>query len=183
MGPVAVRHYRDVAASAAIWASGRAIRDLHAMFSGRTDDWRAERVLDDALALIRQPYRDDMAPEDAAALCWFVRNSHLFRLELDQNPRVMLLNYHALVADPLTEIAHVYDSLAREPPSRVALSTVQRPARSRHPPVALATGVEEACRELRDGLQRSQRTQALGELSNFPGSCAGEPRLMPMIRA
>ena len=54
-----------------------------------------------------------MDPHEAAALFWFVRNSWLFELNLDRDPRVMICGYEELVRDPAATVKRMYGFLGR----------------------------------------------------------------------
>jgi Sulfotransferase domain len=60
----------------------------------------AERMSDRTLNLVRTLCNPGMSPEDGAALLWYVRNLIYFDLELEKDPRVLLVRYEDLVTRP-----------------------------------------------------------------------------------
>lgn len=78
---------------------------------GQTNDlgWRAERLDVEAIEVIRRHYRDDMSDEEGALLFWLVRNRFFFRLELENHPRVKLVRYASLLADPERGFREILD--------------------------------------------------------------------------
>ena len=96
------RHHDDVANSAAEkWGDHQ--RELIASLVGGDLDrwgWRLARVPATVLAAISQVYRPDLSAHEGALLFWYLRNSFFFALGLDQEPRVRLVGYEALVSAP-----------------------------------------------------------------------------------
>ena len=54
-----------------------------------------------------------MAPHDAAALFWWIRNTHFFRLGLDGRRELRTCRYEELVGDPERIMRGVYRMLGR----------------------------------------------------------------------
>lgn len=73
--------------------------------------WRGERLPAGLVELVSDLYSDDMSAEDAAALFWYLRNQFYFDLGLDENPRVMLVQYEDLVRDPQGAFGRVFSLL------------------------------------------------------------------------
>jgi len=95
------RHYVDVARSAVnLWGDHQ--RDLIRRFrDGKFDElkWRAEKMPREEVEKISQCWRDDLTPEEGAALIWYARNQFYFHLGLDDSKRVLLVNYESFVTD------------------------------------------------------------------------------------
>ena len=64
------------------------------------ETWQAGGLSEALLDLIRSFDYDEMAPESAAALFWFVRNSLYFDLGLDGRDDVALASYEETIRDP-----------------------------------------------------------------------------------
>ena len=94
---------------------------IAALRAGRFADlgWRGERIPDDALARLRTATL--AGPEDGAVLLWWLRNSHLFSLGLDRDPRVLVIRYEDLVGDPAPVLERAFGHLGLGvPPGAVA---------------------------------------------------------------
>lgn len=89
-------HQRTVVASI---ARGRA-RDM---------GWRGERIPPELAGQLAEVWHDDLSEHDGAALFWYLRNSFLFSLGLDTDPRVLPVSYAALVSDPVAAFRRVFD--------------------------------------------------------------------------
>jgi hypothetical protein len=61
---------------------------------------RGERISAQTVELCRQLFREDMSPEGASSLYWYVRNQIYFDLRLYDDPRVLIVNYEAAVLAP-----------------------------------------------------------------------------------
>jgi hypothetical protein len=105
------RHYVDVARSAVnLWGDHQ--RDLIRRFrDGKFDElkWRAEKMTKDEIEKISQCWRDDLTPEEGAALIWYARNQFYFQLRLEESSRVLLVNYETFVADPAAYCPRIFE--------------------------------------------------------------------------
>jgi len=63
-------------------------------------DWQAQRLSEPLRELVSGFDCQQMTPDSAAALFWYVRNSLYFDLGLDRREDVLLASYDELVADP-----------------------------------------------------------------------------------
>jgi hypothetical protein len=74
---------------------------LREIAAGRgLDRWQAQGLSHEKLQLIRGFDYDELTPESAAALFWYLRNGLYFDLGLNERDDVILMSYDALVADP-----------------------------------------------------------------------------------
>jgi len=64
--------------------------------------WRGKGMTQQTHAILRQHYRPKLDDASATALFWFYRNQLFFDQGLDQDPRVGLVRYEALVNEPET---------------------------------------------------------------------------------
>jgi len=62
--------------------------------------WRTARLSAEAIQAVRDAYRPDLSSHEGALLFWYLRNSFFFSLGLDHDPRMALVNYERVVADP-----------------------------------------------------------------------------------
>lgn len=142
------RHYRDVAASK-LKKSGlqNGIRDMQHIIE-RSNSWRAENVPEHIRETILQFYDEQMNPHDAAALYWYVRNSFLFELKLEQNPRVLLCKYEHFVQEPLAEVQRIYNFIGHPFPANETLADVYATSVGKGSSVTISPVVAQLC----DGL-------------------------------
>ncbi|MBM4131444.1 sulfotransferase [bacterium] len=148
-GSRALWMYRDVGpvarSNVKYFAPGTSHRDLQPILKDDQADWRAERLGRGARELVGRLYRPDLAPEDAAALFWYARNSLLFERGLDGDPRVRACRYEDLLRDPAGVMRAVYGFIERPwPGERIVADVEPAPARAATPPV-LEPAVAEAC--------------------------------------
>ena len=71
--------------------------------------WRGRGMTPQTHAMVREAYRAGMNDASAQTLCYFYRNQLLFDQQLEADPRTLVLDYDAFVADP----AHWVHRLAR----------------------------------------------------------------------
>lgn len=104
------RHPDDVANSAAEkW--GEHQRELvEAVVGGDFDTWgwRTRRLPPETVANLRRVCRPDLTPSEGALLFWYMRNSFYFALELHRHPRMRLVQYEHLVAEPRVAFAAMF---------------------------------------------------------------------------
>ncbi|MDG4780907.1 hypothetical protein O7614_14775 [Micromonospora sp. WMMD961] len=135
-------------------ANLRALRAIADGSIGRR--WQGQRLDADAVELIRahDPLRLD--PHSGAALFWYVRNSLVFHLGLDQRADVLLCDYDALVVEPEAQLRRLCAFL--DFPYRPELHAHIAPRRSHdagaagHRPLPIDRRVRALCDELTDRL-------------------------------
>ena len=97
-----VRSPDDVARSALRkWSDHQ--RDVVQSILDGTDaqwGWRTARISPEVRAQLRDATGGTVSPEEGALLFWWLRNQFFFALGLDQAPRMRLVHYEQLVADP-----------------------------------------------------------------------------------
>jgi hypothetical protein len=144
-----VRSYRDVASSN-VHSFGREIvtGNLAAVVKRDRGNWRSEWVPADARDLVEQHYRPDMNPFDAGALFWYLRTRLFFDLALDQDARVLLLKYEALVAEPDQWLAVVYDHAGHRWPGPAISQDIHAGSVGRAAQIDLSPEVAAACEQL-----------------------------------
>ena len=95
-----------IASNRKSWASGRnQIEDVVA--DPAKAGWRAHGMTADTLANVRAAYAPDIDAEAAQALFYYYRNQLFFDQGLERDPRVMLVDYDRLIADPPRAVARI----------------------------------------------------------------------------
>lgn len=113
------------------------------------DDWRSRGVSPQVRDLVRRHLSPDLDPHDAGALFWLARNALYRDLDLHRDPRILLLRYEDLVADPVGRVGDCYDHLGAPRPARARTEIHPRSVgRSRR--VALHPEIEDACAGLQE---------------------------------
>jgi len=152
------RPFRDVARSnVAYFGPENSHEDVRGLLSGETDDWRAQGLDPSDQAAVARLYRATMAPEDAAALFWFARNSLYFSRGFDRDDRIRLCLYDDLVADPSRVMRQVYGFLGRAYPGDRILGDVFGDSKGRGRTLELDPAVDELCRGLLDRMMACSR--------------------------
>lgn len=142
------RHYSDVAASyVRKWNDDRSIGDLRSIVEDR-DDWRNEKITSRVRKAVIEHFDDRMAPHDASALYWFVRNSHFLELDLAREDRVVLCRYEDLVRRPRDEIARLYGLLQLAPPRQATTKGVHGRSVNKGSDVTLSAPIDAMCADL-----------------------------------
>jgi hypothetical protein len=142
----AIRHYQDVAASNAVKFGPDLNRiNLDPIVRGDRSRWQAEWVPDDLRETVRSLVGPDLTVVDGAALFWYVRNRLYLDLELFRDPRVLLVPYEQLVAEPRTWMARVYAHAGAEPPAVDLCDDVTTASVGKAREVRIAPEIERLC--------------------------------------
>ncbi|MEX2123290.1 MAG: hypothetical protein WD795_05325 [Woeseia sp.] len=97
----AFRRVEDRANSAVAKFGDHNLQVLRELAEGEGfDRWQAQGLSDENLALIRGFDLDEMKPEAASALFWYIRNSLYFSNGLDRLDTVLPLAYEDLASEP-----------------------------------------------------------------------------------
>lgn len=143
------RHYRDVAASIVrTWPDDVHIRNLEPIVRRERGNWRSEFVSDDVRALIARHYGVDMSPHDGGALFWYARNRMLLDLQLDSDPRCMMLQYDDFASEPAACMRDVYEFVDARYPGPHLVRTIRATSIGRGSGVSLNGEVEAYCESL-----------------------------------
>lgn len=134
---------------------------LKAIVSGRADGmWQAGGLDDEALAVLRSFDVDAMDPASAAALFWWLRNRLFFTQGLDQDERVHLASYGALLREPEATMRALCSAVEMHyTPGLVA--HVEAGRQGRTTPLDLDPGVRALCDELGERLERARSAQSV----------------------
>ncbi len=162
-----VRGWSDVARSAvAKWGSHQA-EVITALAQGRAAEvgWRGERLPAGLVEQLEGLVGNGLSPEAGAALFWYVRNTFLFALGLDADPRVRVVRYEDLVIEPDVAFAEVCEHLGvpYEPWITHDVRTDATPGE----PLDLPGPITRLCDALQDRIDTLYATQASRSLESY----------------
>lgn len=111
------RDPRDVARSAIRKWGDHQLQLIRLLQQGRFHElgWRGERISPSVLDVVNAT--EVRTPEDGAGLYWWVRNQVPFELGLVDDPRVLLVRYESLVADPPGQLHRIFGFLGAPTPA------------------------------------------------------------------
>ncbi len=104
------RHPGDVARSAVRkWGEHqREVVDAIAAGDLEPWGWRTRDLPPEIVEAVRAVHRPDLSDHEGALLFWWIRNSFYFTQGLDRHPRMLLVKYEQLAAEPLAEFDAVF---------------------------------------------------------------------------
>jgi hypothetical protein len=144
-----VRGWRDVVRSnLARFGDANGIRNLRFIVEGCAANWRAECLPAEVDAVVADLFDEDMAPSDAAALFWWVRNQHYFAQRLDSEPRVRMCIYEDLVSDPTSEMKRIYGFMGEDMPGDLGFARVSGSSVGLGASIEVSPRVASLCDEL-----------------------------------
>lgn len=117
------------------------------IYTGPGSSALGERVTPANMDFVRKAHRGDPSSHDAAAVIWFIRNSLYFDLELDINPRVLLVKYEDLCTTSEWHFQRASDFVGCELSAAHFADVYTTSIRKQEPPV-LDAEIAHAC----DGL-------------------------------
>lgn len=150
------RNYRDVANSIlAKWGGEVPKKNLRPIFKGDIGHyWSAERVSAQTRQVIETYFAEDMSPQDAAALFWYIRNILFFDLALDQHPNVILCRYEDIVTAPARVMQNIYHFLDMSYPGDRLVRHIHPRSVNLGRQLGLSQGVEDLCADLLEKMDR-----------------------------
>jgi len=108
------RRYEDVANSCARMPWGDSLKDL-VRWTARGElerlGARGGRISGDTIRLFGELVGEDLSKEAAACLYWYMRNQVFFDLNLDTDPRVLIVQYEDTVQNPERAFRRVFQFL------------------------------------------------------------------------
>lgn len=108
------RHYKDATNSLINkFSTNVGIRNLRGIVENNQDHWYSEKVPDSVRLTIEKHFSEQMKPQDAAALFWYVRNQLFYELNLENNTRVLMCRYEDLASQPFLVMQQIYYFLGR----------------------------------------------------------------------
>jgi hypothetical protein len=153
------RSYQDVANSAIAKWPGENTEFVDRVREGNLQalDWRGERVSEETLVTVRGLAQRSLGEPEGAALFWYARNALYFELDLVNDPRVLLVRYDALVAEP-EEFPSMFQFLGL-PFDRRFVDSVSRTSIGRRPFGPIREDVRLLCDGMMQRLEDAQRAQ------------------------
>jgi hypothetical protein len=149
------RDYRDVVASSLkYFGTDNGHSDVTPIILGDFGNWRAEHLDEADVRRIREVYKPDLDPQDAAALFWYARNSLYFSRRFLGDPRVRTCRYGDLVSNPAETMKAAYEFLGRPYPGDRIVVDVFSASQGRGKAVGLSPPIEGMCEGLLDRLDR-----------------------------
>lgn len=149
-----VRHYKDVANSSLRKFGVEATQvNLGAVVRNDNTHWMSEGASDEVREIVRKYYSDDMPPLDGKALIWFVRNSLFFDQKLQDNPRVKLLQYNAIVSQPSDIMRDVYEFIDVQYPGDKIVADIHKNSVGLGKELELNPEIEALCESMWQSFQ------------------------------
>jgi len=109
--------------------------------------WAGARLSEQVLAALSQRHRPDLSVHEGAALFWHLRTHYYYGLELNRDPRVLLVRYEDLVQRPLDSFQRIYDHFELPfEPKHLQGVTPERVGRERFP--AIDPKIAQWCQSL-----------------------------------
>lgn len=160
------RRYEDVANSCARMRWGPELTDFARWIAGGELERlgaRGERVAPETIRLFEEQVDEDLSLEDAASLYWYLRNRIYFDLQLDRDPRVLLVQYEHAVLHKERAFRRIFDFLGI-PFDPVATTRVFDSSVGKHSRPVINPAIAEACDALMSELDmRFGRTVTAAE--------------------
>jgi len=143
------RNYQDVASSnLKKFGPQNGIEDLRPFLAPEQENWRSEGCSDMTVGTIRRLFADDMNPNDAAALFWYSRNRLFFEQELDDNPRVLAIEYESFVTAPARISRDIYDFAGLQYPGDKTTREISTASVRKGQQLQLSSEVQRLCEDL-----------------------------------
>lgn len=156
------RHYYDVASSTEKKFGRKAsLYNLSALFEDDyKDHWFGDNVPADLRDTVQPLFDPERPVFDLHALCWWVRNSLYFALDLDQDPRVLLSRYEDLTSRPKDLMASVYRHLEIAYPGDYLVSDIHTRSIGKGGQLELSPEIESLCGDLLKRLDAAREAQS-----------------------
>lgn len=141
-----LRHFKDVAISNLDrFGLSNGIKNLRYIATDQVQNWRAESLSPEVVALVKTHFSEGMDPYDAAALFWYVRNTFYFDLALSAEPAVHLCRYADLVERPGKVMGDIYAFVGRPYPGDHIVKGVFKSSLKRGSHIQLSPEIESLC--------------------------------------
>lgn len=160
-----LRNYRDVVNSMRV-SFGNQANQVKWVVANKDESgwWLGRGISEETRAVLQRLVRPDIDDANACALQWYFRNKTYFEQHLERDPRVLLVNYDALVAEPERSLNAVFDFVGLACNRRVARGIFATSVGRREPPV-IDTEIESVC----DGLDQKFRRLLSGNVCYAAG--------------
>ena len=151
------RNYRDVVSSnLRKFGERNGINDIRSIAQNDPNNWRSENVSDYTRSIVQTYFSEDMPPNDAAALFWYVRNQLFFEQDLDGNSRVLLVRYSDFVTNPAETMPRIYKFLGRPYPGDHINREVHDLSVGKGKEVMLSIEIEDLCQSQLERLEDAE---------------------------
>ena len=161
------RDFRDVASSNVVQFNAR-LNDLGPIVRNDPTDWRSSRASDEVQSFIGEFYDKNLSDQEAAALFWYARNRLFFDEHLDTHPRIRLLQYEALVAEPKAWLQKVYDFIGAVYPQNGIETIPHRTSVGKGKHFSIRRPIAIACNSLFERLCGYAENQWFGKTGRRP---------------
>jgi hypothetical protein len=161
------RDYRDVARSTmAMWGDAN-LRHLRDLITGGGDwgwsQWNRDGYTPDLLQEVGDLVNDELTPQGAAALYWYLRNRSYFTQRLGERDDVTIFRYRDLVTNPVEHFARMCEFIGLTFSDEMAAAVHARSV-SKGRDIALDPRITELCEGLLTQLDAEvQRCAAEGQ--------------------
>ena len=112
---------------------------------------RGNRISADTIRLFSELFHDDLSSESGACLYWYMRNQIFFDLDLDKDPRVLLVQYEDTVLNKERSFRRISDFLGI-PYDPAIISDVFASSVGKHSWPGVEQRVQEVCEDLKTRL-------------------------------
>lgn len=154
------RHYNDVVNSMLVSFRNQAEQVSRIARYRDSDGWLSEGISDETYHLIRELAHPELSNASAAALIWYFRSIQFYEQKLDNDPRVMLIQYENLVSDPCSEFRRISRFLGFNYTGDLTRKVHSASVR-RRPPSVIDAPIMKLCDELTARFQMTAKKQAL----------------------
>lgn len=112
---------------------------------------RGKRISKETIELIRDLYHADISNEDGACLYWYMRNQLYFDLLLDQDPRVLLIQYEDAVLNQEKVFKRIFNFLGF-PYDPAIIGNIFSSSVNKHPWPGIDPRIQRVCSGLKSKL-------------------------------
>jgi hypothetical protein len=148
-----VRDYEDVVNSMLVSFRNQAKQVQRIVRDRDGSGWLGRGMSDHTHALVCRLVHPALEDASAAALQWYFRNILFFEQGLDRDPRVLLVEYEAMVSEPSYNVRLVCDFLGLDYTSALGAGVFATSIRRRKPP-SIDPRIREQCDGLRERIRK-----------------------------
>ena len=144
------RHYQNVARSNLVrWGFENVKNHLRRLVTGNPNEhWASQYASPQTAEVVRRFFDEQMPPNDASVLFWYVRNKLYFDLGLDSHPQVTICRYKNLVEQPNETLRELYGFANIRYPGRQIASHVHTEAAKIRRSFEVSADLAAVCDEL-----------------------------------
>jgi hypothetical protein len=176
------RRYEDVTNSCIRMSWGHHLKDLVRWVSqGELERLgaRGQYINDEMVELFGELYHENISYEDSICLYWYMRNQLYFDLNLNENPRVLLVQYEDTVLKREKAFRRVFNFLDH-PYDPEVIGGIFSSSVSKNPQPDLDPDILEVCSALKYRLD-TRYAETSDWIPERLGAPAGHPMQMPTI--